>query len=166
VKYKAVGSHFAYSLYFSAGALAREAEKLAIACWKPVGLSPSQAQIIMLLTDVYRTGPASIAKTLLLSPSTVTRLLDGLERKELINRFDYGGIKTVSLTEKANALEEKFSECDLDYQRRYTKFLGSENASGLMEKMNEATDKLRGVENDKRPDGDTGSRRESRYLGG
>jgi hypothetical protein len=52
LKHQAHGSLFAYSLYFSAGALAREAEKLAIACWKPVGLSASQAQIIQKMARV------------------------------------------------------------------------------------------------------------------
>lgn len=144
--------------------MAREAEKLAIVCWKPVGLSPSQAQIILFLMDVYRTGPAIIARTLLLSPSTITRLLDGLERKGLINRFDYGGINTVSLTEKARALDEDFSKCDLDYQRRYSKLLSDLDTTDLMNKMNKATDKLRGVDEHKRPDDDTESRRDFRHL--
>jgi MarR family transcriptional regulator, organic hydroperoxide resistance regulator len=78
-KNKADARHFEYPLYFSAGALAREVEKLAIDCWKPVGLSPSQGQIILFLMDVSISGPAIIGRTLLLSPSTITRLLDGLE---------------------------------------------------------------------------------------
>jgi DNA-binding MarR family transcriptional regulator len=132
-KNKADARHFEYSLYFSAGALAREVEKLAIDCWKPVGLSPSQGQIILFLMDVSISGPAIIGRTLLLSPSTITRLLDGLERKELILRFDYDRIRTVSLTEKAGALEEEFVECDLDLSRRWTELLGHDHATGLIQ---------------------------------
>jgi DNA-binding MarR family transcriptional regulator len=164
LKNKADARHFAYSLYFSAGALAREVEKLAVACWKPAGLSPSQAQIILFLMDVSITGPAIIARTLLLSPSTITRLLDGLERKELIHRFDYDGLRTVSLTEKARAREEEFLECDLEFSRRWTKLLGDGYATGLIREMNKATDKLKGIEEGNRPDGDTESGQESRYL--
>ena len=163
-KNKANARHFAYSLYFSASALAREVEKLAIACWKPVGLSPSQAQIILFLLDVSITGPAIIARTLLLSPSTITRLLDGLEQKGLIDRFDHDAIKTVSLTEAAKAREEEFLECETDFCRRYTKLLGDRHADGLIEKMNKATDMLRGVDEDNRPDDDIESGQDCRHL--
>jgi MarR family transcriptional regulator, organic hydroperoxide resistance regulator len=157
VKNKAIGSYFANSLYFSAGALAREAEKLAIACWGPVGLSPSHAQIILFLLDFSITGPSIIARTLLLSPSTITRLLDGLERKGLIVRFVYHEVRMVSPSEEARAREEEFLECDLEFSRRCTKLLGDEHPSGLTREMNKATDKLRGVDKGDRPDGDTES---------
>jgi DNA-binding MarR family transcriptional regulator len=163
-KNKADARHFEYSLYFSASALAREVEKLATACWKPVGLSPSQAHIILFLMDVSITGPSIIARTLLLSRSTITRLLDGLERKGLIQRFDGEGIRPVSLTEKARALEEQFLECELDFERRYTKLLGNEYTTSLTKEMNKATGKLRGVDKDNRQDGDTESRWENRSL--
>ncbi len=144
--------------------MAREVEKLAIACWKPVGLSPSQGQIILFLMDVSITGPSIIARTLLLSQSTITRLLDSLERKELIHRSDYDGQRTVSPTEKARALEEEFLECDMEFSRRYTKLLGDAPATGLIQEMNKATDKLKGVEEDNRPDGDTESGWKNRHL--
>ena len=151
---KAIGSHFANSLYFSAGALAREAEKLATACWKPVGLSPSHAQIVLFLLDFSVTSPSTIAKALLLNPSTITRLLDGLERKGLIVRFIYDKVSMVSPSHEARAREEEFLECDMDFGRRYTKLLGSEHAAGLIQEMNSATDKLRGADAGNRPDGD------------
>ena len=161
---RADARHFAYSLYFSAGALAREVEKLATACWKPVGLSPSQGQIIIFLLDVSMTGPAIIARTLLLSRSTVTRLLDGLERKELILRFAYDGVTTVTLSQKAMALEEEFLKCDREMSRRWTGLLGDDHATGLMKQMNKATDKLRGVDEDEGPECDTESDRDYRHL--
>jgi MarR family transcriptional regulator, organic hydroperoxide resistance regulator len=157
VKNEAVGSHFANSLYFSAGALAREAEKLAVACWKPVGLSPSHAQIVLFLLDFSVTSPSEIAKALLLSPSTITRLLDSLERKGLIVRFIYDEVRMVSPSNEARAREEEFLDCDMDFRRRYTKLLGDEHAAGLIQEMNSATDKLRGGGEGDRPDGDTKS---------
>lgn len=48
---KAADSTYSQCLYFSSNALARKMEKLAIECWKPVGLSPSHAYLLMLVLD-------------------------------------------------------------------------------------------------------------------
>ena len=82
---KAVDNLFASSLYFSASALARAAEDLAAECFRPTGLSPSLANVVYLMTTSNTSvfTPSYLAKSLLLSPSTMTRLLDQLEKKRV-----------------------------------------------------------------------------------
>jgi MarR family transcriptional regulator, organic hydroperoxide resistance regulator len=157
LKKNAVGNRFAYSLYFSAGALAREAEKLAVACWKPVGLSPSHAQIILLLMQVQTIGPSFLAKSLLLSRSTMTRLLDSLERKGLINRFTYDKVRMVQLSVEAAKRAEEFLECDMAFRQRCYRLLGEDKTVRLMRRMNDATDRLRNGEKDNCLDDDVES---------
>ena len=100
---KAVDAPFTGSLYFNAGALARAVEKLAIECWKPTGLSPSQGHILYYLIHWSNvTGSTLIARNLLLDPSTVTRLLEKLEKKALVYRFVYDGVWMVKASQEAN----------------------------------------------------------------
>ena len=138
-----VESVFSYSLYFSTGALAREVEKLAIKCWKPVGLSPSLGQILYYLLNYTRvTGPTIIARNLFLSPSTVTRLLEKLEKKQLVHRFIYDRVRMVEATAKAWEMEPQISDCEFDFRKRCDALLG-ENVEQTCRLLNTTTDALR-----------------------
>ncbi|HEX3934448.1 MAG TPA: MarR family transcriptional regulator [Puia sp.] len=124
---KAVDSLFVDSLYVSAAALARTVEKLAIECWKPTGLSPSLGHVLFYLIHYDNvTGPLIIAKNLFLSPSTVTRLLEKLEKKELIFRFVYENVRMVQATPDAFRLEPLITECEFTFRKRCIALLGEE----------------------------------------
>jgi DNA-binding MarR family transcriptional regulator len=160
VSKKATASSFSESLYFSAGALSREAEKLAIECFKPTGLSPSLAYIVLLLTKVRMTGPSFLAKSLFLSPSTMTRLLDKLESMGWVNRFVYDRVRMVELTRKAWQQEPLLFECEFAFRKRCQQLLGRENVWRLTKEMNSTTDNLRnkgaGGNNCRSDDGNSG----------
>jgi DNA-binding MarR family transcriptional regulator len=124
---KAADRPFQDSLYFCAGALARAVEKLAIECWRPTGLSPSLGHILHYMMNYASvTGPMIIARNLLLSPSTVTRLLEKLEKKELVYRFVYDRARIVQLTPEAWQLEPLISECEFTFRKRSIALLGEE----------------------------------------
>jgi DNA-binding MarR family transcriptional regulator len=124
---KAVEGPFQDSLYFCAGALARAVEKLAIECWKPAGLSPSLGHILHYLIHYANvTGPTIIARNLLLSPSTVTRLLEKLEKKGLVHRFVYDRTRMVQPTQEAWQLEPTISECEFTFRERCNALLGEQ----------------------------------------
>lgn len=141
---KAADAPFASSLYFAAGVLSREVEKLAGECWKPTGLSPSLGHILYyMLNYAHVTGPTVIARQLLLSPSTVTRLLEKLEKKGLVERFVYDGTRMVQLTSKAWQLEPIISESTLSFEKCSYALLGEEKIALLCPLLTATTDKLR-----------------------
>lgn len=142
-KIKAVDSPFSDSLFFAAGALSREVEKLALECWKPTGLSPSLGQVLYYLLNYAQvTGPMVIAQNLFLSPSTVTRLLEKLEKKGLILRFTYDRARMVQLTDKAWRLEPLISESESLFSKRCHALLG-EQAGQICPIITAMADKLR-----------------------
>lgn len=142
---KAVDNAFASSLYFSSSALARETERLAEECFKPIGLSPSQAAIIvlLLLSQSSIAGPSYLAKSLLLSPSTMTRLLRRLEGKGFIEQIEYDGIRLVQLGPSATENTTLILDCDIEFQKKCWELLGRDSADRLAKQMNKATDTLR-----------------------
>jgi DNA-binding transcriptional ArsR family regulator len=124
---KAADGPFIDSLYFCTGALARAVEELAIECWKATGLSPSLGHILFFLIHYADcTGPTVIARNLLLSPSTVTRLLEKLEKKGLVDRFVYDCVRMVQPTREAWQMEPLISECEFAFRKRCDALLGGQ----------------------------------------
>ncbi|HEY4110025.1 thioredoxin family protein [Puia sp.] len=141
----ATTSRFASSLYFSSGALARATESLAIKCFQPTGLHPSLAFIVLFLLNSHQKAVSNsfLAKALLLSPSTMVRLVDRLVKKGLIQRFEYDGTRMLWLTKEAWDKFDLFIACDLDFEKKCRELLGDENSSRLIHAMNQATDIVR-----------------------
>ncbi len=160
VKNKAVDHIYRDSLYFSAAVLARQTEKLAIECWKPAGLPPSHGYLLLFLLDVNTTGPSILAKSLFLSPSTITRFLEKLEKKDLVRRFIYDGVHMVQATHEAAQLWEVLIECDVAFDRKCRQLL--EDPLQICKVLNQTTDTL--LDRTKRPNPDSGSDTESRSL--
>ena len=137
----ATNSLYAYCLYFSSGALARKMERLAQKAWKPVGLSPSLAYILMLALDCRITYPSSLVKELLLSPSTITRMIRKLEARDLVRLDKYEHLNIVTPTDKAWDLQPRLWECQEVFYQQCLRLLG-EDGQKLAAAMNQATDKL------------------------
>lgn len=141
---KAADAPFADSLYFAAEALTREIESLANECWKPTGISPSLGHILYYLLHYANiTGPMVIARNLFLSPSTVTRLLDKLEKKGLVNRFIFDGTHMVELTREAWLMEPLITECEFEFRKRCHTLLGEDQTAQICPILTATTDKLR-----------------------
>lgn len=87
---------FRSCLFFQVTALARHLERLADEAYRGTGLTPTQAYLLLLLAHQGDTCPGHAARVLNLAPSTVTRAVDGLERRGLVDRMGQG--KTVSMT--------------------------------------------------------------------
>jgi DNA-binding MarR family transcriptional regulator len=140
---KAADNPFASSLYFSSSALARATERLALECFKPLGLSPSLAYILLVLESVRVTSPSFLAKTLFLHPSTMTRLLAKLEKMGLVDLFTYDRIRMVKASLKAWDMMSRLLDCELAFLNKCNELFGSESVRKLTRAMNYATDKIR-----------------------
>jgi MarR family transcriptional regulator, organic hydroperoxide resistance regulator len=130
------------SLYFSSGALARQIEKVAKEAWKPSGLHPSQAYLLELIADSKLPYPTMFAKGMELSPSTITRMLEKLEKKQLITRAAYTPLSLVTVTDKGWKLWPVLLECKKTFIDRCKKLLGEQEHDRLISAMIDTTDKL------------------------
>ena len=124
VEKKAAEVFHSESLYFVSGAFAREVEKLAKQSWKPSGLHPSHAHLLLFLLYNGMSFPTFLSKELLMSPSTITRLLQKLEKKELVTRIPYEHLMCISTTNKARELEPVLEQCQKDFAELCSGLLG------------------------------------------
>jgi DNA-binding MarR family transcriptional regulator len=140
---KAGDSRYCKCMYFSSGALARKLEKLANRAWQPVGLAPSHAYLLMMAIDEPGIQPSDLSEELLLTPSTITRLIDKLEEKKLVLRSNEGKMTKVYPTPKAKALRPQLLECVKEFYESYSNILGKEESARIVQAINKVTDRLK-----------------------
>lgn len=136
-------SRFCQCLYFSTAALARKVEKLATESWKPVGLSPSHAYLLLAVLDEPGIQPTTLGEHLQLQPSTITRLMQKLEEKKLVIRTTEGRVTNVYPTPKAKELQPKMKECMNQFYQQYSQALGKDESTRLVQSITKVADKLR-----------------------
>lgn len=139
---KLCDSKFSQCLYFTSAALARRIEKLAVESWKPVGLSPSHAYLLLAVLEEPGVQPTVLGQHLSLQPSTVTRLIEKLEAKKLVVRTAEGRMTNVYPTPKAKDLRPKLMACMRHFSDSYFDILGKEESARLVQNMARVADKL------------------------
>ena len=139
---KSSESKYAQCLYFSTNALARKVEKLAIESWKPAGLPPSHAYLLLLVLEEPGQQPGNISKHLQLTPSTVTRLLEKLEEKKLVIRTTEGKTTNVYPTPKAKQLKPTITNCLENFYGVCRKLMGKEESRDILDKIHKLADRI------------------------
>jgi DNA-binding MarR family transcriptional regulator len=139
---KASDSRYGRCLYFSSNALARKTEKLAVAVWKKVDLSPSHAYLLMIVLAEPGVQPGALSAELHLTPSTITRLLEKLEEKKLVIRNTEGKTTNVYPTSKSKELKPLLQECSDEFQKNCISLVGREESGRFVNSMNKIADKL------------------------
>ncbi|MDE3253853.1 MAG: MarR family transcriptional regulator, partial [Bacteroidota bacterium] len=129
-------------LYFTANALARKVEKLAIDNWKKVDLSPSHAYLLLLVLTQPGIAAGCAADQLQLTPSTITRLIEKLEKKKLLIRAAEGKQTNLYPTQKAKDLKPAMKSCITDFHEKYVSILGEKESDLLIQNMHTVADKL------------------------
>jgi DNA-binding MarR family transcriptional regulator len=135
-------SRYCNCLYFTANALARKIEKLAIESWKKAGLAPSHAYLLILVLEEPGIQAGQVAVQLHLSPSTITRLIEKLEEKKLVFRAAEGKLTNVFPTQKAKDMKPLIKQCIDDFTEKYSKILGKEESKHFIKNMSMIADKL------------------------
>ncbi|MBS1661473.1 MAG: winged helix-turn-helix transcriptional regulator [Bacteroidetes bacterium] len=145
VEKKAVESYHSSSLYFGAGVFFRQIERIAKAVWAPTGLHPSHAHILLLIlqSDWRMTYPTFLATEMQMSPSTITRLLEELEKKELITRIPYEHLMVINATKKARDMLPLLEQSQEEFDRRCYALLGKKETDNLASVLNASADALR-----------------------
>lgn len=129
-------------MYFVANALGRRIEKLAIESWKRVDLSPSHAYLLMLAIEEPGIQPTGLSEQLILTPSTITRLIEKLEDKGLVTRETEGKLTKVYPTSRAKELYPVLQECLTHFVENYSAILGKDESQKIVRNMACIADKL------------------------
>lgn len=135
-------SPFCNCLYYSSNALARIMTKMAVDSFAPAGLSPSHAFVVMSVNKNPGILSGELARLMMLTPSTVTRLLEKLEDQELIKRVPEGRNILVFPTRQSVALDDLIMKGWQDLYTRIVDVLGMEASANLTAEIYQAAVKL------------------------
>ncbi|MEM9937352.1 MAG: MarR family winged helix-turn-helix transcriptional regulator [Pseudomonadota bacterium] len=91
---------FSGDLFFSVSRLQRDLNRMAEAAFRPLGIAPGQAFLLMAVAERPNSLIGDLAEILSLAPSTVTRFVDKLARMDLCERHGQGRRVQIRLTEK------------------------------------------------------------------
>ncbi|MBF2708996.1 MarR family winged helix-turn-helix transcriptional regulator [Flavobacterium soyangense] len=135
-------SKYCGCLYYSANALSRLMTKMADEEFAVVGLSSSYAFLLMTVNNKPGIQPNKISEEMLLSPSTITRLIEKMEQKKLVERKSMGRTTEVYPTEESLKLDPKIKEAWKKLYHRYSDLIGKDEAKTLTAKTYEVVNKI------------------------
>ncbi|WP_240417679.1 MarR family winged helix-turn-helix transcriptional regulator [Paenibacillus periandrae] len=118
-------------LFFTANRLSRAITKMAEEEFAPTGLSPMYGYLIRLVIGDPGISQKELSEKLHITPSTLTRFIDKLEGKQLVERKVQGKTVLVYPTPKGKELEDSIRQSSQNLHRRYDAILGKEAADLL-----------------------------------
>jgi len=118
-------------LYYSANALARIVTRMASEEFAAVNLAPSYAFIVMTVNKNPGIQAGELAEIMMLTPSTVTRLLEKLEIQLLVKRHTEGRTTLVYPTAASVEINDGIKAAWYKLYLRIVDILGEENAQQL-----------------------------------
>ncbi|WP_300457382.1 MarR family transcriptional regulator [Desulfobacula sp.] len=118
-------------LFFNTNTLSRYLLKLAEKEFKHLNLSPAHASLLLWVYDDPGISPKQLSQKLHLTPSTITRFVDALEKKALVTRKAKGKSAFISPSKKGLELKVPIAIAYKKLYLTYTKILGAEIANQL-----------------------------------
>jgi DNA-binding MarR family transcriptional regulator len=118
---------FENCLYFNTSALARMLEREYTKAYKPFGLTPSQAFMLRVVLEKPGLLQSELAATMVISRSTATRTLDGLQQMKLLERHATGRDgreSAIEPTKGALAIRDELKAASAEVTRRLRSQLG------------------------------------------
>lgn len=118
-------------LFFTANRLSRVITKMAEEEFAPTGLTPMYGYLIRLVNGTPGISQKELAEKLYITASTLTRFIDKLEAKRLVERKGQGKTVLVYPTDKGLQLEETIREASRNFRLKYEAILSTEAAKQL-----------------------------------
>lgn len=131
-------STYCSCLTYSVNAMSRLMTKIADEEFAATGLTSSYAFLLMSVNEKPGITPSELTKQLQLTPSTVTRLIEKLEAKGLVNREQSGRMTEVYPTSVGVEMNGPIKKAWDKLFIRYTSLLGQERAERLTKDLAEA----------------------------
>ena len=135
-------SKYCGCLYYSSNALSRLMTKMADEEFASVGLSSSYAFLLMSVNAKPGIQPKELSEQMQLTPSTVTRLIEKMEARGLLERESVGRTTEVYPTKESKKLDAKIKKAWTNLYARYSEIIGEKASQELTDKINLATEKL------------------------
>jgi DNA-binding MarR family transcriptional regulator len=110
--------------------------------FRPTGLSPSHAFLMMLVNDTPGIGQKELSEKLHLAPSTVTRFIDTLVYKGYLARQSDGKASKVYATKGGAKLRKPIEDAWKSLHQRYAAVLGLQEGDRLTMMIDDASGKL------------------------
>lgn len=118
-------------LFFTANRLGRTITKLAEEQFVPTGLTPMYGYLLLLVNGLPGITQKELAEKLSVTPSTLTRFVDKLEAKRLVERQVSGKSVQVYPTPKSRELEGTIRQASRNLHDAYAAVLGAESSDAL-----------------------------------
>ena len=135
-------TRYSACLLFSANALARAITAIGDEEFGRFGLSYSHAYLLCEVVDQPGVTPSELSQTLYLTPSTITRLVEKLEQKQLVQRQSDGKKTLIYPTPQGEALRPAITEAWQRTGDRYVQAVGKENIQSLTQHVFRAAQAL------------------------
>ncbi len=135
-------TRYSACLLFSANALARAITAVGDEEFGRFGLSYSHAYLLCEVVDQPGVSPSQLSETLYLTPSTITRLVEKLEQKQLVRRESEGKKTLIYATEEGEALRPAITEAWNRAGARYSAAIGEDNVCQLTQQVFNAAQAL------------------------
>ena len=135
-------SQYCQCLYYSANALARIMTRMADEEFASLGMTTSYAFLLMTVDRKPGVQPGEISMDMQLTPSTVTRLIEKMEHKGLLERRTNGKFTEVFLTPDGASKIPEIKSCWMNLYKRYSALLGEKDAAQLTSSIYNAIQKL------------------------
>lgn len=129
-------------LYFTVNSFARHINALADEAFKPIGLSPSYAHLMLVLLNEPGLSQNQLSSKMNLKASTMTRFVEKLISLNYVKKIQEGRNSFIYPTDEANGLDEKIMQAVKSLYNKYCKLLGEETAKKLTADISSANRKL------------------------
>lgn len=129
-------------LFFTTNRLSRSITKIAEEEFAPTGMTPMYGYIVRLVNGTPGISQKELSEKLYITASTLTRFIDKLEGRQLVERKVQGKTVLIYPTPKGGALEEEIRNASKRLFKRYEEVVGTDIARQLSRDLAAASEQL------------------------